>query len=238
MSKLKSLISYFTKFEIALWCSSVLLIVVSFAIFDGENYLTLIASLLGVTSLIFCAKGNPFGQVLMIMFSTIYGIISLTFQYYGELVTYVGMTLPMAVIALVTWLKNPFKGNKAQVKVNRIGKREIVFMLFLAAIVSVVLYFVLGFCNTARLVPCTFSVTTSFVAAYLSFGGCPFFALVYAFNDIVLIVLWILATMVDTSYFSVIICFAVFLANDMYSFFNWLNMGKKQKREIAADKKV
>ena len=72
---MKSLLSYFTKIEKILWCSSVFLILASFMIFDRENYLSLVASLIGVTSLIFCAKGNPIGQVLMILFSIIYGIL-------------------------------------------------------------------------------------------------------------------------------------------------------------------
>ena len=94
--------NYFSKGEIALWSMSVLLICVSFAIFDKENYLTLAASLIGVTSLIFNAKGNPFGQVLMVIFSVLYGIISYSFAYYGEMITYLGMTAPMAVFALVS----------------------------------------------------------------------------------------------------------------------------------------
>lgn len=106
---------YFSKLEITLWSSSVLLIVGSFCLFDRENILTLIASLIGVTSLIFNAKGNPFGQVLMVVFSLLYGIISYSFAYYGEMITYLGMTMPMAVFALISWLCNPYKGNKAVV---------------------------------------------------------------------------------------------------------------------------
>ena len=98
MSFMKKWISYFTKEERALWLSSVTLIIVSFCVFDRENYLTLSASLIGVTSLIFNAKGNPFGQLLMVIFSLLYGIISYTFSYYGEMVTYLGMTMPMAVL--------------------------------------------------------------------------------------------------------------------------------------------
>ena len=79
MIKLKEQSGYFSKPEIALWCSSVMLIALSFCIFDRENYLTLVASLVGVTSLIFNAKGNPLGQFLMIIFSLLYGIISFTF---------------------------------------------------------------------------------------------------------------------------------------------------------------
>lgn len=62
------------------------MIIVSFCVFDRENYVTLAASLIGVTSLIFNAKGNPFGRLLMILFSLLYGLISLSFAYYGEMI--------------------------------------------------------------------------------------------------------------------------------------------------------
>lgn len=81
MNKIKLLYHYFSRPERTLWCSSVLLILLSFIIFDRENFLTLAASLIGVTSLIFNAKGNPFGQLLMVVFSLLYGIISFTFAY-------------------------------------------------------------------------------------------------------------------------------------------------------------
>ncbi|MBE6799749.1 MAG: nicotinamide mononucleotide transporter [Ruminococcaceae bacterium] len=228
MEKVKGLKNYFSVFEIILWSLSVLAIVISFAIFDKSNYLTLCASLIGVTSLIFCAKGNPFGQILMIIFSTIYGIISFSFSYYGEMLTYMGMTLPMSVFSLVTWLKNPYKDNKAEVKVNKLKGKDIRLILICTAVVTVAFYFILKHFNTANLLPSTVSVTTSFIAAFLTFKRSPFFALGYATNDIVLIVLWVLATKEDISYISVVICFVVFLFNDLYGFFNWLRMQKRQ----------
>ena len=159
MEKIKSALSYFSKCEIILWSSSVLLIVVSFVIFDRENYITLIASVIGATSLIFCAKGNPIGQVLIVVFSILYGIISYTFSYYGEMITYLGMTAPMAVFALVSWLRNPYNGNRAEVKVNSIKKREIFFMLLLTAVITFVFYFILKYFHTKNLIPSTLSVT-------------------------------------------------------------------------------
>lgn len=224
--------NYFSKGEIALWSMSVLLICVSFAIFDKENYLTLTASLIGVTSLIFNAKGNPFGQVLMVIFSVLYGIISYSFAYYGEMITYLGMTAPMAVFALVSWLKNPYKGNKSEVEVNHIGKKEVAFMLILTAAVTAVFYFILAFFNTANLLFSTLSVTTSFIAVYLTFRRSAYFAVAYAANDIVLIILWSLAAKTDVSYLSVIICFAMFLINDLYGFISWKRMAKRQKNGV------
>ncbi len=220
---------YFSKAEIGLWCSSVILIAVSYCLFDKENYLTLAASLIGVTSLIFNAKGNPFGQLLMVIFSLLYGVISYTFNYYGEMITYLGMTMPMAVFALISWLRNPYKGNKAEVKVNSINKKETAFMFILTAAITGLFYFILKYFNTANIIPSTLSVTTSFIAVYLTFRRSPYFAIAYATNDIVLIILWILASFSDTRYVSVVVCFAAFLANDIYGYINWHNMKIRQK---------
>lgn len=63
----RKLLRYFSRAERLLWGLSVVFIVGSFCAFDRENYLTLAASLIGVTSLIFNAKGNPIGQVLMVI---------------------------------------------------------------------------------------------------------------------------------------------------------------------------
>lgn len=227
--KIKSLLNYFTKAEIQLWSISVILIFVSFVIFDRESILTLIASLIGVTSLIFNAKGNPFGQFLMVVFSVLYGIISFTFSYYGEMITYLGMTAPMAVFALISWIKNPYDGNKAEVKVNRLKKKEIVFMLLLTAVITFIFYFILAASNTANLIPSTISVTTSFLAVYLTFRRSAFYAAAYAANDVVLITLWLMAALSNIAYLSVVICFVIFLINDVYGFINWSKMQKRQE---------
>ncbi len=225
---LKRIFGGFSKSEIALWCSSVIFIVMSFCIFDRENFLALAASLIGVTSLIFNAKGNPVGQFLMVIFSLLYGIISYTFSYYGEMITYLGMTMPMAFFALISWLKNPYNGNKSQVKINSLSKREVIFMLLAAAAITVGFYFILDAFGTANIIPSTISVTTSFLAVYLTFRRSSYFALAYAANDIVLVVLWVMASLADTRYISVVVCFAAFLVNDIYGFVNWKRIKKRQ----------
>ena len=225
MNKIKN---YFTKSEILLWLCSLLFIVGSFIIFDRENYLTLSASVIGATSLIFNAKGNPFGQVLMIIFSILYGVISYSFAYYGEMITYLGMTAPMAVVALVSWLKNPYGGRRSQVAVNAVSGAEWAAMLAASVAVTAAFYFILSAFDTANIVPSTISVTTSFIAVYLTFRRSPYFALGYAANDVVLIVLWSLAAAENISYISVLICFIMFLINDVYGFFNWRRMQKIQ----------
>ncbi len=225
--------SYFSAFELGLWSSSMLSIFISHLLFDRSNLLTLLASLIGCTSLTFCSKGNPLGQLLIIIFSGLYGYISFTCAYYGEMITYLGMTAPMAVISLIAWLRNPFQGNRSEVKVNRISKQEIAFALVLTAIVTLIFYFILAAFDTANLIPGTISVTTSFFAVYLTFRRSAFYALAYALNDLVLIVLWVMATVNDRSYLSVVICFLVFFVNDLYGFFNWSRMQTRQAQSAA-----
>ncbi len=226
---MKRLLSYFTRFEWGLLLSSMAVTVASHFLSGSEGLLSLIASLIGAVALMLVAKGNPLGQALCIVFGILYGIISYSFAYYGEMLTYVGMTVPMAVIALAAWIRNPYGEGHAEVRVARLTRLDAVLLPTLAALVTLVFYFVLDFFGTANLLPSTFSVTTSFVAVYLTFRRSPFYALGYAANDIVLIVLWTLAALEDPSYLSVIVCFSMFLVNDLYGFVNWCRMKKKQK---------
>ena len=75
--------------------------------------------------------------------------------------------MPMAVFALISWLRNPYNGNKAEVKVNTISIIESVLMLVLASIC-------------------------------------------------------------DTRYISVVVCFVAFLVNDIYGYISWHKMQIRQ----------
>lgn len=229
--------NYFSKAELRLWFTSIFVILFFFLLFDRGNLLTLLASLIGVTSLIFTAKGHPFGQFLMVVFSLLYGWISYTFSYYGEMITYLGMTAPMAVFALISWIKNPYNGSKTEVKVNRIKKKEVLFMIALCSVITGIFYFILSALHTANLIPSTISVTTSFLAAYLTFRRSPFYAAAYAANDVILIILWTMAALCNPSYLSVAICFVMFLANDIYGFISWSKMQRRQESDLPLSAK-
>lgn len=232
-SKLTYKLNYFSLGEWILWLFSMFFILATFIYFDRENYLILLASLTGVTSLIFSAKGNPIGQFLMIVFSLLYGVISLSFAYYGEMLTYLGMTMPMAIFSLISWLRNPFEGNKSEVRINRISKKETLFMWAIAIVVTLIFYFILKVFDTANLIPSTISVTTSFIAVYLTFRRSPYYALAYAANDIILIILWVMATIESITYLSVVVCFLAFLINDLYGFINWRKIEQRQSNHFS-----
>lgn len=223
---IKELFKSLTAFEWMLWLGSVLIITGSF-IFAGEyEIIKLLASVLGVTALIFTAKGNVLGPMLLIVFSLIYGYISLTQQYYGEIFTYVGMSAPVSAISVVTWLRNPY--SSSEVKVSKVTARTMTVLLIATAVVTVLFYFILKWCGTASLTASTISVTTSFLASMLTVLRSPLYAAAYALNDIVLIVLWVIASLEDISCLTMVMCFIVFLINDLYGLRNWLKMQKKQ----------
>lgn len=224
---MKKLWNYFSGAEVILWFSSVMAVVISFLVFSKDGYITLAASLIGVTAIMVNAKGNPTGQAMMIIFSLLYGIISYRCSYYGEMITYLGMTAPMAVVALVSWLKNPY-GNGREVRVNHIKSTEVALMVLIGTAVTIIFYFILKFFHTANLAVSTFSVLTSFVAVYLTFRRSAFFSLAYALNDIVLIILWGIAAVKDVSYISVTVCFVMLFINDIYGYMSWCRMEKRQ----------
>ncbi len=95
-------------FERCLWGFSAAAVILSFLLAGNHDWMTLIASVIGVTSLIFIAKGDVLGQMLVIVFSLLYAIISFKFTYYGEMITYIGMTAPIALASVVTWMRNPY----------------------------------------------------------------------------------------------------------------------------------
>lgn len=225
---------YFSRYEIILWTLSVLVITVSFLVSGSAKYLTLIASLIGATFLILNAKGNVWGQVLTVVFSVFYGFISYKTAYYGEMITYLGMSAPIAVASVVSWAKNPAQKGKNEVKVNRLKVKEYIFLLFLSIAVTAVFYFILKAFNTSVLSLSTLSVFTSFVASYLTMRRSEYYAIGYAANDLVLIALWTIASIKDTQYIAMVICFIVFFINDMYGFFNWSRMKKAQKQANKA----
>ena len=217
-----------TRFELFLWLTSMAVVAVSYIAFQSGDMLSLIASLIGVTALIFVAKGHVLGQILTIVFAVFYGVISWAFRYYGEVITYLCMSAPMAAVALVTWLRNPYK-DSAEVTVRRLTRKQWLLLVIATAAATVVFYFILKGMGNAALVVSTLSITTSFLASALTALRSPYYALAYAANDLVLIVLWVIASLADASNVPMAACFVMFFLNDMYGFVNWRWMEKRQR---------
>ena len=218
-----------TKKEWILWIASLLIVIVSNLFSSDFDLLTLVAALVGVTSLIFAAKGNVWAQILMIVFSILYGIISYRFRYWGEMITYLGMTLPMAVWSTITWLRHPSGSDGSEVEIQVLHRTHLLCVGGVSVIVTFVFYLILAALDTPNIVFSTISVVTSFLAAALTMLRSSYYALGYAANDIVLIVLWTLASLENPAYIPVVVNVTIFFFNDMYGFISW------KRREILLD---
>lgn len=168
--------STLTKKEWLLWLCSLFIVLVSNILAANFDPLTLIAALVGVTSLVFAAKGNVWAQVLMIVFSILYGIISFRFRYWGEMITYLGMALPMAVWSAINWLRHPAESGDA-VAIQKLNLRQFAGLLASCVVVTVLFYRILAALDTPNLAFSTLSVITSFLAAALTMLRSSYYAL-------------------------------------------------------------
>ena len=230
MKKIRNPLKNLNKFEWILWTFSLAAIIASFFAVGSTDYATLATSLLGVTALIFAAKGDVFGMIIMIIFSLTYSFVSFSFRYYGETIIYLCMQLPCCTASLISWLKHPSDKGTAEVKVGEFKKKYLAILIPLTAAITVAFYFILQAFNTENLIVSTISVTTSFVALFLMILRVPAYAIAFIFNDIVLIVLWSLACVQDIGYLALAVSFGIFLINDTYTFICWTKR-KRQAQE-------
>ena len=226
---MKNPIKNLSKVEWIIWMMSLLILSISYMLSGDVDMLTLIATWMGVTSLIFAAIGNVWGQILMVVFSILYAIISWRYQYWGEMITYLGMTMPMAIWSTITWIRNPAENGK-EVAIQKLTLKHIKWLLFFSVLITMVFWYVLYLLNTPNIVLSTISITTSFYAASLTMLRSSYYALWYALNDIVLIILWMMASIESPAYIPVVVNFIIFLINDMYGFLSW------KKRESVQNK--
>lgn len=221
-----------SKKEWGIWMVSLFAVIVSNTVSGEVDWLTLSATMVGVTSLIFAAKGDVWAPILMILFCILYGVISWRFCYWGELITYLGMSLPMAIWSTITWMKNPSAENGSAVEIQKLNRKHIIALVCFSAIVTVGFYLLLQRLHTPNLIFSTISITTSFLAASLTMLRSSYYALGYAINDLVLIVLWTLASMENPAYIPVLVNFVVFFVNDIYGFISWRKREKRQNLAI------
>ena len=133
-------IKILSKRELVIWICSLIIVFASNIMTPEFDIVTLLAAIVGVTSLIFAAKGNVIAQIPMIVFSILYGIISFRFRYWGEMITYLGMSMPMAVWSTITWLKNPSEGNSNEVKIQTLTGKHVIALIISGAVVTAFFY--------------------------------------------------------------------------------------------------
>lgn len=147
----KNPFSKLKKREWTLWSISLLTVVISNILADNASFSTIAGTITGVTALIFVARGDVWGQILTVAFSFLYATTSYEFRYWSEIITYLGMTMPIAVMSIVSWLRHPYEQGKNEVKIHRLSSRQIWLMIFIAIAVTVSFCFLLKALNTPKI---------------------------------------------------------------------------------------
>lgn len=225
---MKNPFKFFSRSDWIIYTLSIAIILLSNIFAREIDYFKVIATIIGATSLIFIAKGHFLGQIIMIVFAVFYSILSYINGYYGEIIISAGLTLPLSISSIYTWVKNPYKKGENVVKSYRLNSKDVITTILISLVVLIGGFFVLRALNTNDLFVSTISLGTSFVASYLMFRRNSFYAIAFMFNDIVLIVLWSLASVGDITNLSVVSCFVMFLINDLYAFVSWKMREKRQ----------
>lgn len=230
----RTIVTYFTPLEWALLLGGIATVIVGFCLGEDKNILSLVSSVFGIACIMYNAKGNVAGQFLSIAFALTYAALAYTKRYYGEMIIYLALMLPIHIASIVIWLKHKnTRSERHEVVINSLSAKEYAVSAVVGCALTAGFYFLLRFLNTDNLAISTVSLITSLAAAYLMLRRTEYFALCFVLNDVVLIALWALKMYSDgISVLPSVLSFAVFLMTDFYEFVNWKRMKRRQKIQL------
>ena len=93
-----------SKFEKTLLFGNIIVVSTIGIIFKAD-LLTTACSIIGITTALLLAKGKNLGQLMGILITLLYSILSFKNKYYGEVLIYVFLMLPMFVVGTFSWIK-------------------------------------------------------------------------------------------------------------------------------------
>lgn len=216
-----------TKFEKFLLFASIILVALVGIIFKAD-LLTTICSIVGIITALLLAKGKNLGQIFGLLIVALYSIVSFKNRYYGEVIIYLCIMLPMYIIGIISWLKHQNKETNT-VEVNSIKAKEWIIVSVASIIAFISIYFLLELFNTNQLFVSSLSVIDSLFAIYLGIRRSKYSFYFYVVNDLILILLWGIPVIGG----SLILLPMVFnptinLINDIYGIYNWKKLEKIQ----------
>lgn len=212
-------------FEKTLLFGSILCVIIVAIIFKSD-IITTICSIIGIITALLLAKGNVVGQFFGIMIVFLYSFVSFKNRYYGEVIVYIFIMLPLYIMGIIEWIKNINKETKT-VEPNNISFKEWICIFIISIILFIGLFYLLKYFNTSELFISTLSVIGSLYAVYLLARRSKFGFLFYLFDDIILFIMWVIPVLnrnllVLPMVFNPTINFI----NDLYGYINWAKIEK------------
>ena len=177
------------------------------------------------------AKGKNLGQIFGLIITILYSIVSFRNKFYGEVMIYLIIMLPMYIIGIFSWIKHRNKETDS-VEVNRISKKEWIIVATIFITIFVGIYYLLKAFNTNELIVSTISVLASLFATYLQIRRSRFSFSFYMINDIILMVLWGIPVISGNMILLPMVLNPIInFINDSYGFYNWKKLEKEQRGE-------
>ena len=224
-----TLLKDWNKFERTLLYTRVILVTVVGVITRAE-LLTTSCSLVGIITGLLLAKGKNLGQLFGLLISILYSILSFKNRFYGEVIIYSFLMLPMYIMGIISWCRHHNKETNT-VEVNKIDGKEWILVTVVSVFATIGIYVLLKSFNTNELIVSTISVLTSLCALYFQVRRSRASFYFYILNDVVLMLLWGIPVIFEKNLLILPIFFEpVFnLINDIYGVYNWIKLEKKQK---------
>lgn len=185
---IKKLFYNWTKFEILLLVISIISVGVT-GILCNSSILTQLCSITGILCAITQAKGKVISQFIGLVIVVLYSILSFQNKFYGEVIIYIFIMLPLFISGIISWIKNLNKETNT-VNENTLHKKEWIILTIVSIVLFVILYYLLKYFNTNQLLVSTLSLVTSLFATYLVARRSKYGFLFYIGNDIILFILW------------------------------------------------
>ena len=199
-------------------------------VISKSDILTTSCSIIDILAMLLIAKGKNIGQLLGILITVLYSIVSFKNGFYGEVIIYIFMMLPMYLIGIVSWIKHKNKETNS-VEINNIYKSEWIIVSIVSVIVFTGVYYLLKAFNTNELLVSTLSVLASLFGIYFQIRRSRYAFIFYIINDIILAILWGIPIINgDFSLLPIFLDPVINFLNDTYGFYNWTRLEKKQKK--------
>jgi len=197
-----------------------------------SDIFTILASTTGIICALLLAKGLVIGQFVGIVLVVLYSITSYKNAFYGEMIIYIIIMLPMYIWSIVEWSKHKNQTTES-IEVNTIKPKEWGIVSVCALVIFIGFYFLLKALNTNELIISTLSVVDNLFAIYLLARRSKYGFVSYIVNDLILIVLWgIPVIQGNLLLMAMLINPCINLINDIYGVVNWSKLQKTQKCKI------
>lgn len=228
---MKKLFKDWNLFE-KIWLALLIILPIIFSIIFKSTIINCITTISYLLSAIFLAKGKVIAYASGIFGLILYGYVSFTVGYFGELIISGAILMPVMIYGLVNWFKNKRIDEKQGkvVVVKQVGKKEIAILLTSQIICGVGYYFLLKAFNTNFLFVSTISIVTSVIASYLVAKRSQYGLLAFLINDFVLVILWSsIIFQGNLSYITILLTPFMLLVSDFYGIFNWKKLKNSQE---------